>query len=50
MASAVVNALDSFSTDLTSIMTTVLPYAAVALVAWVGWRMACKTTNRAAGK
>lgn len=50
MVSAITTSLASFGTDLASVAGTVLPYAAGGLLVWVGWRLACKLTNRGVGK
>lgn len=50
MVASITGALSNFGTDLTSVATTVLPYAAGGLLVWVGWRLACKLTNRGVGK
>lgn len=50
MGAAINSALDGFSADLTSVAGAVLPIGAAALLVWIGWRLACKIPNRAAGK
>ena len=50
MSEAISSALSSFTTDLTSVAGDVLPVAAAGLIVWVGWRLACKLTNRGVGK
>jgi len=50
MVASITSALSSFGTDLASVASTVLPYAAGGLLVWVGWRLACKLTNRGVGK
>lgn len=50
MTSAITSAMGSFTTDLTTVATTVLPIGAAALLVWLGWRLACKIPNRGVGK
>lgn len=50
MTSAISTALDGFETSLESVATSVLPIAAAGLLVWIGWRLACKLTNRGVGK
>lgn len=50
MTSAINSAMGGFTTDLTSVATTVLPIGAAALLVWLGWRLACKIPNRGVGK
>lgn len=50
MASAITSELTSFTTDLTSVATGALAVAAAGLLVWIGWRLACKLSNRGVGK
>lgn len=50
MVEAITGSLSSFATDLASVAGDVLPVAAAGLIVWVGWRLACKLTNRGVGK
>ena len=50
MAAAINGELASFTTDLTSVATGALAVAAAGLLVWLGWRLACKLSNRGVGK
>lgn len=50
MVQAINDALESFSTDLTSAATSALVIGGAGLLVWVGWRLVCKLTNRSVGK
>lgn len=50
MIAAISTALTTFEDDLGTVAGTVLPIAAAGLIVWVGWRLACKLTNRGVGK
>ena len=50
MVDAIVTEVTGFTGDLTSVAQAVLPVAAAGLLVWVGWRLACKLTNRGTGK
>lgn len=50
MVGSINTALGTFTDDLISVATTVLPIGAAALLVWLGWRLACKIPNRGVGK
>lgn len=50
MAEAISTSLTSFTTDLTTVATSAIAVGAAGLLVWVGWRLACKLTNRGVGK
>jgi hypothetical protein len=50
MASTITGALSTFTTDLTTVATSAIAVGAAGLLVWVGWRLACKLTNRGVGK
>lgn len=50
MDTALETALSGFLTSLTTLAGSVLPIGVGALLLWVGFRMACKITNRGVGK
>lgn len=50
MASVITGALDSFTNNLQTVATTAVAIGAAALLAWCGFRLAAKLTNRGVGK
>lgn len=50
MTEAITTALGTFAGDLAAVAAVVLPIGAAGLLVWVGWRLACKLTNRGVGK
>lgn len=50
MAAQITTALGGFETSLETVIETVLPIGAAALLVWLGWRLACKIPNRGVGK
>ena len=50
MAAEITTALSSFTTSLTTVAGDALVVAAAGLLVWIGWRLACKLTNRGVGK
>lgn len=50
MTEAISDALASFLTSLTTLAGAVVPIGTGALLLWVGFRLACKVTNRGVGK
>ena len=50
MASAITGQLSTFTTDLTTVASSAIAVGAAGLLVWVGWRLACKLTNRGVGK
>lgn len=50
MAAAITGELSTFTGDLTTVATTALGVAAAGLLVWIGWRLACKLSNRGVGK
>lgn len=50
MGDALETAFASFLTSLTTLAGSVLPIGVGALLLWVGFRLACKVTNRGVGK
>lgn len=50
MATSIEAALSTFSTDLGTVATAVLPIGAAGLLVWLGWRLACKIPNRGVGR
>lgn len=50
MVTEISGALSGFTTDLTTVASTVLPIGAAALLVWIGWRLACKIPNRGVGR
>lgn len=50
MSEALETAFTGFLTSLTTLAGAVLPIGVGALLLWVGFRLACKVTNRGVGK
>lgn len=50
MAAAITGAFGDFETALTSVVTVVAGIGGVALLAWAGFRLGAKITNRGVGK
>lgn len=50
MAAAITGELSTFTTDLTTVAAGALAVAAAGLLVWIGWRLACKLSNRGVGK
>lgn len=50
MGTAIADLLQTFSADLTTVATAAFAVGGVALLAWLGWRLACKIPNRGVGK
>lgn len=50
MAAAITGELTDFVTDLSAVATSALAVAAAGLLVWIGWRLACKLSNRGVGK
>ena len=50
MATAITGAFADFQTDLTTVVTSVAVIGAIALLAWAGFRLGAKITNRGVGK
>lgn len=50
MADIIDSALSTFTTDLQTVATTAVAIGAAALLAWCGFRLAAKLTNRGVGK
>ena len=50
MAAAITAAFDDFETGLTTVVTAVAGIGGLALLAWGGFRLGAKITNRGIGK
>lgn len=50
MGAAITGELATFTADLTTVATSALAVAAAGLLVWIGWRLACKLSNRGVGK
>lgn len=50
MGAAITGELATFETALTAVATSALTVAAAGLLVWIGWRLACKLSNRGVGK
>lgn len=50
MAAAISGAFGDFSTDLTTVVTSVAVIGGLALLAWAGFRLGAKLVNRGVGK
>lgn len=50
MASAITAAFTDFETDLTTVVGVVAVIGGAALLAWAGFRLGAKITNRGVGK
>lgn len=50
MAAAITAAFEGFQTDLTTVVTAVAVIGGAALLAWAGFRLGAKITNRGVGK
>ena len=50
MADNIVSAINTMQADLTTVAATAFVIGGAGLIAWIGWRLACKIPNRGVGK